>query len=60
MSGRQNASVPFSRAFDKKTADRAAYHADPEVQRAIESLPKAQALLQQAERILARRAAAAR
>jgi carboxyl-terminal processing protease len=50
----------YFRAFDKKTADRAAYHADPEVQRAIESLPKAQALLQQAEKVLARRAAAAR
>jgi carboxyl-terminal processing protease len=50
----------YFRAFDKKTADRAAFHADPEVQRAVESLPKAQALLQQAERVLARRAAAAR
>jgi carboxyl-terminal processing protease len=50
----------YFRAFDKKTADRAAYHADPEVQRAVESLPKAQALLQQAEKVLARRAAAAR
>jgi carboxyl-terminal processing protease len=47
----------YFRAFDRKAADRAAYHADPEVQRAIESLPKAQALLQQAERVLARRAA---
>jgi len=50
----------YFRAFDKKTADRAAFHADPEVQRAVESLPKAQALLQQAERVLARRATAAR
>jgi carboxyl-terminal processing protease len=50
----------YFRAFDKKTADRAAYHADPEVQRAVESLPKAQALLQQAERAMARRSAAAR
>jgi carboxyl-terminal processing protease len=50
----------YFRAFDKKTADRAAFHADPEIQRAIDSLPKAQALLQQAERVLARRAAAAR
>jgi hypothetical protein len=30
------------------------------VQRAVESLPKAQALLQQAERVLARRGAPAR
>ena len=50
----------YFRAFDKKTADRAAFHADPEVQRAVESMPKAQALLQQAERVLARRAAAGR
>jgi carboxyl-terminal processing protease len=48
----------YFRAFDKKTADRAAFHADPEIQRAVESLPKAQALLQQAERVLARRTAA--
>jgi carboxyl-terminal processing protease len=50
----------YFRAFERKTADRAAFHADPEVQRAVESLPKAQALLQQAERVLARRATAAR
>ena len=48
----------YFRAFDKKTADRAAFQADPEVQRAIESLPKAQALLQQAERVVVHRAAA--
>jgi carboxyl-terminal processing protease len=47
----------YFRAFDRKAADRAAFHTDPEVQRAVESLPKAQALLQQAERVLARRAA---
>ncbi len=50
----------YFRAFDRKTADRAAFHADPEVQRAVESMPKAQALLQQAERVMARRGAAAR
>jgi carboxyl-terminal processing protease len=50
----------YFRAFDRKTADRAAFHTDPEVQRAVESMPKAQALLQQAERVLARRGAAAR
>jgi carboxyl-terminal processing protease len=50
----------YFRAFDRKTADRAAFHSDPEVQRAVESLPKAQALLQQAERVAARRGAAAR
>ncbi|MGA2268163.1 MAG: S41 family peptidase [Bryobacteraceae bacterium] len=48
----------YFRAFDKKTADRAAFQGDREVQRAVESLPKAQALLQQAQRVLARRAAA--
>ena len=50
----------YFRAFDRKAADRAAFHADPEVQRAVESMPKAQALLQQAERVMARRGAAAR
>ena len=50
----------YFRAFDRKTADRAAFHGDPEVQRAVESMPKAQALLQQAERVMARRGAAAR
>jgi hypothetical protein len=48
----------YFRAFDRQIADRAAFHADPEVQRAVESMPKAQALLQQAERVLARRGAA--
>ena len=48
----------YFRAFDRKTADRAAFQTDPEVLRAVESMPKAQALLQQAERVLARRAAA--
>jgi carboxyl-terminal processing protease len=48
----------YFRAFDKKTADRAAFREDPEVQRAIESIPKAQALLEQSQRVLARRGAA--
>jgi carboxyl-terminal processing protease len=50
----------YFRAFDRQIADRAAFHADPEVQRAVESMPKAQALLQQAQRVLARRGAAPR
>jgi len=47
----------YFRAFDKNTADRARWENDPEVKAAIESLPKAEALLKQAQRILARRAA---
>jgi carboxyl-terminal processing protease len=45
----------YTRAFDKETADRANWVDDPEVQKAIESLPRAQSLLQSAQRILARR-----
>ena len=47
----------YFRAFDKNTADRTRWENDPEVKAAIESLPKAEALLKQAQRILARRAA---
>jgi carboxyl-terminal processing protease len=45
----------YFRAFDKSTADRAAWQDDPEVAKAIESMPKAQALLTQAEKVYAMR-----
>jgi carboxyl-terminal processing protease len=45
----------YFRAFDKKTADRARLADDPEVHQGIESLPKAEALLKEAQRTLARR-----
>ncbi len=45
----------YWRAYDRKTADRARFTADPEVQRAIDSLPKAQTLLAEAQKAMARR-----
>jgi carboxyl-terminal processing protease len=48
----------YLRAFDKETADRAAEQDDPEVKLAMSSLPKAQALLRESQRLLARREAA--
>jgi len=45
----------YLRAFNKQTAQRAAFRSDPELQRAMESMPKAQNLLTQAESILAQR-----
>ena len=45
----------YSRALGKKMADRAAMQSDPEVSYAIQSLPKAQALYQEAQRVLAQR-----
>lgn len=45
----------YLRAFDKKTSDRAATKEDLEVIRAVESLPKAQTLLSEAQKVLARR-----
>jgi carboxyl-terminal processing protease len=45
----------YFRAFDKSTADRASWQDDPEVAKAIESMPKAQALLTQAEKVYAMR-----
>ena len=45
------------RAFDKKTADRSAWSADPEIKKGIESLPRAQSLLQQVEKVMAMRGA---
>jgi carboxyl-terminal processing protease len=46
----------YSRALGKKAADRSALEIDPEVSQAIDSMPKAQALFQQVQRVLARRA----
>jgi hypothetical protein len=43
------------RAFDKKTAERAKFMSDPELQRAIDSLPKAQTLVSEAQKVLAQR-----
>ena len=45
------------RAFDQNTADRARWQDDPEVKKATESLPRAQSLMQQVERVLAQRGA---
>ncbi len=43
------------RCFDKSTANRAQWSADPEVQKAIESMPKAEALLKEAQKTYAMR-----
>jgi carboxyl-terminal processing protease len=45
----------YYRAFDRSTADRAKWQDDPEVKKAIESMPKAQSLLSQAEKVYAMR-----
>jgi carboxyl-terminal processing protease len=45
----------YYRAFDKTTAERSKWSNDPEVLKAIESMPKAQALLTQAQKVLAMR-----
>jgi carboxyl-terminal processing protease len=45
----------YFRAWDKATADRAQWAEDPEVKKGIESLPKAQSLLSQAEKVYALR-----
>jgi carboxyl-terminal processing protease len=47
----------YSRAFDKETAEHANWKDDVEVQKGIQSLPKAQGLLQQVQRVLAERGA---
>ena len=47
----------YFRAFGKKTADRARWSGDPEIKKGIESLPQAQGLLRQVERVLAQRGA---
>jgi len=45
----------YSRAFDKRSADRLGWANDPEVGRAVESLPRAHALLEQVKRAMTRR-----
>ena len=45
----------YFRAFDKDTANRATWADDPEIAKAIQSLPKAQSLLSQAQRVYAMR-----
>ena len=45
----------YLRAFDKKTSDRAQFVDDPEVQKAVESLPKAESMLGEAQKIMAAR-----
>ena len=47
----------YFRAFDKETADRAGWKDDPEVQKGIQSMPKAASLLLQVQRVLAERGA---
>jgi carboxyl-terminal processing protease len=46
----------YSRAFDKRSADRLEKSVDPEVQKALDSLPHANALLEQVKRAMTRRA----
>jgi carboxyl-terminal processing protease len=45
----------YLRAFDKTTAERARWAEDPEANKAVESLPKGQALLDTVQRVLADR-----
>ena len=45
----------YLRAFDKKTTDRAQFVDDPEVQKAVENLPKAETLQAEAQKVLAAR-----
>jgi carboxyl-terminal processing protease len=45
----------YFRVWDKATADRAQWADDPEVKKAIESLPKAQSLMAQVEKVYALR-----
>jgi len=45
------------RAFDRKTATQFAIQADPEVLKAIDSMPKAAGLLKDSNRVLAERLA---
>jgi carboxyl-terminal processing protease len=49
----------YFRAFDKPTAERARWQDDPEVVKAIESLPRASSLLENVQRVMARRASRA-
>ena len=45
----------YLRAFDKKTSDRAQYVDDPEVQKAVENLPKAETMMSEAQKVMAAR-----
>src|SRR5450631_89041 len=45
----------YLRAFDKKTSDRAQFMDDPEVQKAVENLPKAEAMLGEAQKVMSAR-----
>jgi carboxyl-terminal processing protease len=45
----------YLRAFDKKTSDRAQFMDDPEVQKAVENLPKAESMLGEAQKVMAAR-----
>ena len=47
----------YSRAFDKRSADHLGWANDPEVRQAVESLPRAHALLEQVKRAMTRRTA---
>jgi carboxyl-terminal processing protease len=47
----------YSRAFDKRSADRLRWTNDPEVRQAVDSLPRAHALLEQVKRAMLRRTA---
>ena len=47
----------YFRAFGSKAANRSQWSSDPEIRKAIESLPRAQSLLQQVQRVLAQRGA---
>ena len=47
----------YFRAFGSKAANRAQWSNDPEIKKGIESLPRAQSLLQQVQRVLAQRGA---
>ena len=50
----------YTTAFSKEDADRLAVEIDPEVERAVEALPKAKALLDKSREIMVRRNAANR
>ena len=45
----------YLRAFDKKTSDRAQFADDPEVQKAVDNLPKAATMLSEAQKVMAAR-----
>ena len=47
----------YARAFDKRSAERLNWANDPEVRQAVDSLPRAHALLEQAKRAMLRRTA---